>query len=162
MIIIKPDSDNLPQSGKEIKSIFLAGSIEQGKAIDWQKATEEFLSKVEPRLNCELIVFNPRRDNWNADLSQTPTNLEFNYQVNWEMNKLKMADVIFLHLEPGCLSPVSLIELGHFSSHPGLIVSCPSGFWRKGNVEIFTTRLRIPLYDSLQSAWGGLLTMLQQ
>jgi hypothetical protein len=38
--------------------------------------------------------------------------------------------------DPNTKSPVSLLELGLHAKERKLIVYCPEGFWRKGNVDI--------------------------
>ncbi len=41
-------------------AIFLAGSIEMGKAENWQQRIERELTK------CDGVIFNPRRDDWDS------------------------------------------------------------------------------------------------
>ncbi len=57
-------------------SIFLAGSIEMGKAEDWQTQLTNLLTGVR--------VFNPRRDDWDPSWTQSITNPNFKEQVEWE------------------------------------------------------------------------------
>ena len=72
--IIKPDSPD--QGVKYQKKVFLAGSIEMGAAEDWQRLAEETLA------DCEVTIFNPRRDDWDSSWEQRIHNPEFNHQVN--------------------------------------------------------------------------------
>jgi len=60
----------------EIPSVFLAGSIETGKATDWQTDMGNFLSAR------GFAVFNPRRDEWDASWVQEFENPQFFHQVN--------------------------------------------------------------------------------
>lgn len=46
--------ENIESRDKAIKTIFLAGSIEMDKAINWQE-------KCEKELTDKFILFNPRR-----------------------------------------------------------------------------------------------------
>ena len=111
-------------------SIFLAGSIEMGKAEEWQK---KIITSVTDK---PYIFFNPRRDDWDSSWGQTKEDPRFVQQVQWELEALEVADFIVMYLDPNTMSPVSLIEMGIHIKDPKLIVICPDGFWKKGNVDI--------------------------
>jgi hypothetical protein len=154
--VIKPnDRDQKITNGV---SIFLAGSIEMGKAEDWQKTLTSELKS----LGKGLTVFNPRRDDWDSSWEQKQSNVQFNRQVSWELNKLEECDVIFMYFSPETQSPISLLELGKFAGKKEMIVCCPEGFWRKGNVEILCTRENVPLFNDVESAIGALKTKINQ
>jgi hypothetical protein len=74
------------------------------------------------------------------------------------MNKLEECDIIFMYFSPGTQSPISLLELGMHCDDHKMIVCCPDGFWRKGNVEIVCTRHNIPLFNTMEEAIGALRT----
>jgi hypothetical protein len=154
--IIKPNSE-LQISFGQI-SIFLAGSIEMGKAEDWQKV---LTSKLEA-LGKDLTVFNPRRDDWDSTWTQEQSNPQFNHQVNWEINRLEECDIIFMYFSPETQSPISLLELGKFAGRKDMVVCCPKGFWRKGNVDIVCTREGTQLFEDMDSAIGALITKINQ
>ena len=139
---IKPPTPLPPKS--KIKQIFLAGSIEMGNATNWQ---EEVLKSLESK---RVIVLNPRRDHWDSSWEQSIDNPKFKEQVLWEINGLEQSDIIVLYFDPATKSPISLLELGLFARNKKVIVSCPKGFWRKGNVEIVCEKFNIPLFDSLE------------
>lgn len=149
MQVIKPNSKF--QKTEHNCSVFLAGSIEMGKAEDWQKRIVHHFIKT------EVTLFNPRRDDWDSSWTQEQSNPQFNYQVNWEMNRLEEADIIFMYFSPETKSPISLLELG-LHANDNMIVCCPKGFWRKGNVDIVCTRYGIPLFENLEDAIGALST----
>ena len=131
-------------------TIFLAGSIEMGVAEDWQtKVANRFESN-------QVTLYNPRRDEWDSSWKQEQKESNFNEQVNWEMNNLEDCDIIFMYLDPNTKSPISLLELGLHAGSGKMIVVCPDGFWRKGNVEIVCTRFNIPLFNSLDDGMGAL------
>jgi hypothetical protein len=154
--VIKPnDRDQKITNGV---SIFLAGSIEMGKAEDWQKTLTSELKA----LGKGLTVFNPRRDDWDSSWEQKQSNVQFNHQVSWELNKLEECDVIFMYFSPETQSPISLLELGKFAGEKDMVVCCPDGFWRKGNVEILCTRENVPLFNDMGSAIGALKTKINQ
>lgn len=127
-------------------SLFLAGSIEMGVAEDWQTALTNYISVPENRVKCDYI-FNPRREAWDSSWEQSITNPQFNEQVSWEMTALEAARAIIMYLDPATKSPISLLELGLHAASKKLIVCCPKGFWRRGNVEMVCDRFDITLYD---------------
>lgn len=135
-------------------TVFLAGSIEMGVAEDWQTKLANDLKDV------PVTLFNPRRDSWDSSWEQRITNEQFRHQVNWEMNMLECSDIIFLYLSPETKSPISLLELGLHADSGKMIVCCPDGFWRKGNVEIVCARHGIPLYDDVNRAKAALITLI--
>lgn len=126
----------------DYKSVFLAGSIEMGAAVDWQTALAKELE------NEKIVFFNPRRDDWDSSWEQTIENDKFKEQVLWELNHLKNADIIVMYFDPNTKSPVSMAELGLFINNPNLIVCCPKGFWRKGNVDIICQEYSVKTVDS--------------
>ncbi len=139
-----------PNSFKHINdfqtcSIFLAGSIELNTAEDWQKRVIDALK------NYDVILFNPRRDDWDNTIQQTASDSRFSQQVNWELDALSAASLIIMYFDPNTKSPISLFELGLYASKRNMIVCCPNGFWRKGNVEIICSRYKIPLCDTLDA-----------
>ena len=123
-------------------SIFLAGSIEMGKAEDWQTRVTKELEQF------DIDILNPRRNDWDSSWEQKISNPQFYEQVNWELNSLDHADIIVMYLQPGTISPISLLELGLYK-HKYILVCCPEGFHRKGNVDIVCERYAIPVFETL-------------
>ena len=124
-------------------SIFLAGSIEMGKAVDWQADLVTQLADL------AVTFLNPRRPSWDSSWKQSIDNPVFAEQVNWELDALEHADLVAMYFAPGTQSPISLLELGLFATSGKLIVCCPEGFWRKGNVDIVCARNGIQQVGSL-------------
>lgn len=122
--------------------IFLAGSIEMGAAEPWQDRVAEAFADL------DITVLNPRRGEW-MEGDEHADNPEFRRQVEWELSAQERADLILMHFDPNTKSPISLLELGLFHTRP-LLVSCPDGFWRKGNIEMVCERYGIPLFGSLE------------
>jgi hypothetical protein len=137
--------EKYPMPSEDEILIFLAGSIEMGGAEDWQKEVEEFLNENHP----QAIVLNPRRVDWDSSWKQDKTNKKFLEQVTWELDGLDNADLIILYLAPDTKSPISLIEFGLHAGN-NIVVCCPDGFYRQGNVEIVCDRYDIPYYTNLQ------------
>lgn len=149
MIYLPPE--NISLRNRNNKSVFLAGSIEMGKAEDWQSELGEWF------LNMGWNVFNPRRKDWDSDWIQTYQNPAFSQQVNWELNALDKADMILMYLSPETKSPISLLELGLHANSKKLRVVCPDGFYRKGNVEVVCSIYDIPLFNTIDSFKSDLI-----
>jgi hypothetical protein len=128
---------------KNSPSVFLAGSIEMGVAEDWQSKIVNTFSYS------DIIFFNPRRGEWDASWEQKIESAPFYQQVNWEMNALDKADFIIMYFVPDTKSPISLLELGLYANSGKIVVCCPEGFWRKGNVEAVCEKYDIRMLDSL-------------
>jgi len=152
--VIKPGGLDFSPFSAGVK-VFLAGSIEMGKVIDWQTEVSDRLKSLS-ELRGFITIFNPRRDSWDESWEQSENNPEFRNQVNWELNKLQESDIIFLNFVEDTMSPISLLELGHFASSGKLIVHAPKGFYRRGNVEIVCSRMGIPLFSKFEDALSSL------
>ena len=130
----------------KVKSVFLAGSIDNGQAENWQLRASEVMTAW------DVVLINPRRDDWDSNWEQTIDNPQFREQVEWELDGLELADAILMHFTADSKSPITLLELGLFANSQKLVVSCEKGFWRKGNVEVICERFTIPLFDNLDAA----------
>lgn len=129
------------------KSVFLAGSIEMGKAEDWQTWAIEILEDV-----YGITIFNPRREDWDSSWKQEKDDPQFYGQVTWELRRLDEASVIAMYFDSDTLSPISLLELGLYAKSGKLVVCCPKEFWRNGNVDIVCSMYGIPIFSN-KEAW---------
>lgn len=141
-LVFKPPT-NIAKRDIKRKYCFLAGSIEQGKADDWQTDMGEFL------VSQGWGAFNPRRDNWDSSWSQEFENAVFNQQVSWELDALEKADIIMLYFDPSTQSPISILEFGLYAKSGKLYVIIPEGFWRKGNIDITCHKYNVPIFHSI-------------
>jgi hypothetical protein len=139
--IIKPPAPLL--LGADQASIFLAGSIEMGAADNWQREVENTLDDL------AVVILNPRREEWDASCIQSIDNPQFRAQVEWELEAQERASVIGMYFAPATRAPITLLELGLFARSGKLIVCCPAGFWRKGNIEVVSARYGVPLMADL-------------
>lgn len=127
-----------------IPTVFLAGSIEMGKACDWQTVLKNKLTGVYVQL------LNPRRDDWDNSWEQSIENEKFCEQVEWELGGIEDADLVIFYFDKQTQSPITLLELGiAAASKSNVVVCCPDGFWRKGNVDIVCHRYEITVLDTL-------------
>jgi len=145
-------------SVRKVESIFLAGTIDMGNSEDWQrKVSFALLDSTE-----NVVIYNPRRPDWDANWTQSMYNKEFNHQVNWELKSLRKSDLIFLYFAPGSKSPITLLELGINLDKNRIIVCCPKGFERKGNVDIVCHNEGILLFDDLDQMIEHTKTLLTE
>lgn len=140
--------DKVPLLGMKV---FLAGSIEMGSAEPWQEVAAGQLSRR------GFVVLNPRRDDWDSSWEQSVNNPQFQDQVMWEIKAQELADIILMYFDPNTKAPITLLELGLFADSGKLMVVCPDGYWRKGNVDVVCRYYDIPQHRSLHGAIDTLL-----
>lgn len=143
-VLLPPQSSNNVLNAQTIK-LFLAGSINMGAATNWQREIIQELNGTK----ADLVIYNPRRLDWNSDWTQDITSPQFSQQVNWELDNLERADIIFFYFDAKGMSPISLLELGNFGPRKdkNIIVYVHPDYERKGNVDIFCNRHDIKVYD---------------
>lgn len=140
--VIKPPTPLTPKYLEKI-TLFLGGSIEMGAAENWQDRVTQHLSLMD-----DVLIMNPRRDDWDSTWRQHPDDPRFNEQVTWELTCQNSADVICYYFDPNTKSPITLLELGLFGSRNSeygsrVIVYCTEDFWRYGNVKMVCDWLNI-------------------
>jgi hypothetical protein len=123
-------------------SLFTAGSIEMGAAVQWQQRLVDHLCDL------PITVTNPRRGRWDPKVNAKREDPKFFSQVEWELDALTHADVICYFFDCNTISPVTLMELGLWAHSGKIIVCCDQRYWRQGNVEIVCERYNIPYVSS--------------
>lgn len=139
-----PEKVTVPDDGV---SVFLAGSIEMGKAEDWQtKITNDLLNTFS-----NIYITNPRRDDWDSSWEQKIENKQFNEQVTWELTNIENSTAVIVYFDEKTQSPITLAELGIIAGKfpEKAIVLCPEKFFRKGNVDIICKRYNIDQIKSI-------------
>lgn len=121
--------------------LFLAGGI--SNCPDWQKEVISVLEKVDPS---DLVVFNPRRENFPIHDPNAAKE-----QISWEFKYLNMADIFTMYFCSGeSDQPICMYELGRhlhrISKDNGwdniidhVVVSVEDGYKRKNDVIIQTS-----------------------
>lgn len=167
IIEITPDNElHYPKYRQEYDKdsfkIFLAGTIDNGESEDWQSkliwklalytcsndneidlgSGYDFSLGAED--NNDIIVFNPRRDNWNKSFTEK----QLEEQIKWEQDHLDEADLIIMYLADNSKSPISLLELGLYGPDGKMIVFCTENFYRATNVKLTCWKYLIPLIQS--------------
>jgi Nucleoside 2-deoxyribosyltransferase like len=141
-------------------TIFLGGAIDQGSAVNWQAQVVEALKDVD-----NLLILNPRRDAWDPSWVQSIDNPEFVEQVEWELDGQSAADLNLYVFAPDeesaktIKAPITLMEMGLYIDGP-VMICCPPGYHRKGNVDIVARRHDVPVFESLEDLLKELKTTL--
>ena len=133
MIEITPEIENY-------KSVFFAGTIDNGDSINWQQELTNKFSK-----DAEIIIYNPRNKHWDKNASN------IDYQIKWEQEHLDKSDLIVMVLLDDSKSPISLLELGLYAQSKKIIVFCSNKFYRFDNVKLTCEKYNIPLYTKFDT-----------
>lgn len=118
--------------------IFLAGSIEEGKAEQWQDKVIAQFADIPG-----IAFLNPRRDSWS-------NNIDLEAQIKWELDGLMNADIVLMYIDPTTKSPITLLELGLLADDANLFVCCAPEFYRYTNVKVTCEFFEVPLVHSLE------------
>lgn len=144
MVEIKAPANWHKEKGPKV---FLAGSIDMGTAVDWQQKLVDALAHT------DIVFLNPRRSDWDSSWKQDINNPQFYEQVKWELDGLANADTVIFYFAPGSMSPITLMELGLMAgkNKGNVIVCCPDGFYRKGNVDILCQQYGISVLTNIEA-----------
>lgn len=138
VIITAPETFEIPEY-IDHTAVFLAGSIDNGIAPDWQKTVLAELKDL------NVLLLNPRRSDWNPLAGPS----EIREQVNWELNAIEYADHVIMYIAEGSKAPISLLELGLLCQDNRLMVAAHPTYYRRVNVEVICEKYNVPLFDSL-------------
>lgn len=122
-------------------SVFLGGSIEMGRAEEWQDRTIDFLQRQ--KLSFEVTLLNPRRDDWDSSWIQDPTpGTKFHEQVAWELRMQQEATFCVYYFAGDTMSPITLLEFGLFRDKA--LVYVDPKYQRSGNVIMTCEHYEVP------------------
>jgi len=147
---------------KGVYTIFLGGVIDNGAAEPWAEQVVEALKEY------NVLLLNPRRDDWDSSWSQTLDNKEFVEQVEWELEGQENADLnIYVfgtddEQAKKSKAPITLMELGLSAKSTKTIVCCPETYFRSGNVYVTCRRYGIPVYKTLDELLDDLRLILKE
>ena len=144
--ITAPDRIHLDTPPKAGPKVFLAGSIENGAAPEWQQSFRDSpLFITEPG-----FFLNPRR-RWITK----PSYELLQEQVFWEQDYLAAADLVVFVFLANTASPITLLEFGQcIERKVPMVVYCEEDYWRRGNVELMLDRqwrLGVSIHQSVSS-----------
>lgn len=117
-----------------VVKVFLAGSIDNGNAVDWQTDIISKFNKTFEGTSIQIDVFNPRIENWDTSIDPSEKSDTLIHQIVWELDHLRKADIVVMYLDSDSKSPISLMELGKHM-HNNMFVFCPDSFYRSVNVH---------------------------
>ncbi|PLB41730.1 nucleoside 2-deoxyribosyltransferase domain-containing protein [Aspergillus candidus] len=139
--IICAPSDDAPW-GRQ--SIFLAGTTSPVDPEDWRTTLSRSLSDI------PVTIYNPYRSDWDSTWREDLSFAPYRKQVEWELDRQERADLVVVYFHPATQAPVSLLELGLWARTPGkVIVGCPAGYWKWGNVQITCRKYGVTVVDGL-------------
>lgn len=139
-MIVVTAPENYEKKSTDI-CVFLAGGITN--CSDWQSEVIDMLSNITNSDN--LVIFNPRRDNFDV---KNPN--ETIKQITWEFKMIEMCDIFSIYFCGNTDSdqPICFYELGRNIArmqmkYPGswddrIIVSCSKEFKRYRDVQLQT------------------------
>lgn len=145
---VPPEQITRPKDQPIPPSVFLAGSIEMGKAVQWQRHLYNYLQDL------PIEVFNPRRGHWDPNVTAEAKHLDFRRQVNWEWEALKDATVICFFFDHETMSPVTMLELGKWLNSDKVVVCCDKRFWKGGNIHLVCEYEKVPLAENFTDLVG--------
>jgi hypothetical protein len=137
-------------------TVFTAGSIEMGDAVNWQPLMADLLR------NLPITVCNPRKGHWDQSITQQAKDKYFKQQVDWELDALEQADVICFFFDINTKSPVSLLELGLWAASDKVIVCCGDKYWKSGNVHLTCERYGVTCVKTFAELVPKVTAMLVQ
>jgi len=139
-VITAPESWEL--DGDEI-AVFLAGGI--CKCPDWQKEVIDILSSMSEESTKNLVIFNPRRENFPIGDPNAA-----HEQIEWEFHALEACDIFSMYFCGGeSDQPICMYELGRNIARmqmrypldwdDRIVISCEEGYKRANDVKIQTS-----------------------
>jgi rhodanese-related sulfurtransferase len=151
--MIKVTAPNERFKREENIFIFLAGSIDNGEADNWQdNIIEELFNWSNIKDDDNIVILNPRREDWNKDIDPTQRSPYLISQINWELRGMEASDIILFYFTKDSKAPISLLELGLNinKKNKKIIVYCEEGFYRQINIEETCKRYNVDFYlDSI-------------
>jgi hypothetical protein len=141
-----------PQTARHDRSVFLAGTT--SGPHDWRDAVCEQLSGL------PITIYNPLRPDWDSSWTEDISCEPYRKQVEWELEKQELAQVIAFYFGAGTDAPISLLELGLCAKQRKSIVYVQEGYRKKGNVQIVCQRYGIKLVDRAEDLSGEIARLL--
>ncbi|SPO01976.1 uncharacterized protein DNG_04649 [Cephalotrichum gorgonifer] len=150
--VVHAPSEEPPRGAK---SLFLSGGICKTDAADWRETLAASLSDL------PVTIYNPDRPDWDSTWREDVDFAPYREQVLWELDKLDRADLVAVYFHPATQAPISLLEFGLFARVPGkVVVVCPVGYWKRGNVQIVCQKFGIEMLESIEELRGAVVAKL--
>lgn len=136
-------------------TIFLAGSIDMGKARPWHDDVIKALSDL------DIQILSPKRDDWDSSWEQCSTCEPFREQVVWEHDAMEAADMVVFCFTAESKAPVTMYEFGRFADRKECIACVEEGFYRQGNLDIYCELDDVAVYHNLDEMIADLHVALE-
>jgi hypothetical protein len=136
------------------KAVFLSGSIES-VTPNWQTRVTTALSHL------PITILNPLRTDWDSTWREDISDERFHKQVLWELEMMEAADILAIYFAPDTQAAITLLELGLSAKSGRVLIACPRGYWKRGNIQVVCERYKIELLDSVDELIEGLLKRLE-
>ncbi|PSR90603.1 hypothetical protein BD289DRAFT_481552 [Coniella lustricola] len=108
-----------------------------------------------------LTFYDPYQPNWDSTWKEDyNTDARYKAQTDWELAHIASSTFHVSYFDPRAKAPVTLLEFGLTAWHKGkdsVLVGCPPGFWKRGNVVAVCQRRGILVEDSLDGLVKRLL-----
>lgn len=128
------------------KTLFLAGTTSPVEPTSWRTTLCASLA------DAPLTIYDPFRADWDGTWREDVAFAPFREQVEWELAKQQMADLVVFYFHPATQAPISLLELGLAAGVPGkAVVVCPEGYWKRGNVQVVCEKFGIKVVEGLEA-----------
>jgi len=116
--------------------VYLAGAIDMGDAENWQQDVISRFAGIE-----EMVLLNPRRSKFTDAMEQA--------QIEWELEAMDDADLIFMWFPKESEAPISLLEMGLYLRSGKLLLGVEVGYYRQRNIELTARRYNVTVFYSL-------------
>ncbi|KAM3431573.1 hypothetical protein NHJ13734_007229 [Beauveria thailandica] len=143
------------ESPRGAQSVFFAGTTSKIDSTDWRDTLAALLS-AHP-----ITIYNPYRADWDSTWREDIDFAPYREQVEWELDKQEKADTVIVYFHPATQAPISLLEFGLSAPTPGkVIVLCPEGYWKRGNVQIVCQKYGIEVAGSIEELGSAIVKRL--
>ena len=150
--VIYAPSNEAPRNPK---SVFLAGTTSKVDTRDWRETLSDSLFDV------PVTIYNPYRADWDSSWREDINFAPYREQVEWELDKQDLADIVVVYFHPATQAAVSLLEFGISARVPSkALVVCPEGYWKRGNVQIVCRKFGVEMLDSVDGLKDAIIRRL--
>ena len=165
VLVLNP-GDQIPAMTNDSIKLYLAGTMDFGSANnDWQQKFIDGLVKLTDPLkgllmykNVSWIIFNPHVPPQN-NIAMNLDNPEFVSIMQWRMQMMDVADVVFVNIMNKSTSPIPVLEFGSLLSSGKLVVRCGEMHQIYSQIRLYCEKYQVPLLTGKTSVKDVLLAM---
>lgn len=165
-ILVLNPGDQLPTLTNDSIKLYLGGTMDFSSSNnDWQQKFIEGLAKLTDPLkgllmykNVSWIIFNPHVLP-TTNLAPSLDNPEFVQTMQWRIQMMDLADVVFLNIMNKSTSPIPVLEFGTMTTSGKLVVRCGENYQIYSQIRLYCEKYQIPLLTGKTSVKDVLLAM---